>query len=555
MGFDANGNWYPDDEVTVGGDGSDGSQYGYDLYSDPNTGAGMVDNQGNDITYADQRDPYTDYSVSGYGTPPVSDQQLQLDYTQPDVTGAPPVMPTPESLPAALPGEVPPTADPNADPNDPSNQYVTNLPDRSMTTGQTLATSIASAIPLILGAFSKNPYNKIAGGNATESALKLGLDINQKQNAAMAISDKFNAENQNKRILQKETREGQQQLAKQRILEQESARTAQYKNQRDMADYNDKLKRNFREDFPPVGPKPPKEAETVATNPGLAALATTIQKNNPKLFEGITPEQIQSMDLDTLKQFQVSAKEQGVGDRATAQRMRKVEDSKVTGFVNANNLKKDPNDDADVPAAFDNKTREQLMAADNIVPEILRKGKELKLLLQPEQTLVIDGKPVTVKVPQDALVGTSGSGLKDQAYNKVINRRNQILDDLVNTVKKKENFGAAFSIFEINIVKNMLGASSADATPASFLSRLKDKVQGKDYASGIDSYMQDATKAYFNTINSSRAVFDPYERATDINGREFMQNLRYFGGTPYLNDSMKRINDSPFYGILYKEKQ
>ena len=228
---------------------------------------------------------------------------------------------------------------------------------------------------------------------------------------------------------------------------------------------------------------------------------------------------------------------------------------KIAGFVNANNLSKDPNDDNDPAAAFNPKNTERLIASDGIIPLVLRKGRELEALFAPEQTITIGGRSITVQVPQDAIVGRSGSGAKDLAYNKVIIRRNQLLDDMVNTIKKKENFGAAFSIFEINIVKNMLGASSADATAASFMSRLRDKVQGKDYASGIRSYMQDATKEYFNNSSSSRAVFDPYERATELNGRQFMQDLRYYGGKPYMDDSMKRISESPFYGIRMKEKQ
>lgn len=472
------------------------------------------------------------------------------DYSDPTLTDLSAYASTPQELPAE--GDPYAVADLYG-PSDP-----TDIPERKTSLGQTIATALAAAVPLIMGATSKKAGALGYGGEGALSATKTAVDLISKQNERLGKQDLYKLQTQQRKDAQ---------LAIEKIRqENQNKRTAAVVSG---ADRRAKAFAQAKADA--EAEKAQDKADARAEREAAAQLDSQAQFNQNLQAEnqyrrefGKTPEERKPITLDefkaqlgitdklpssaALKNVATTQNAMSVTGRDRAKYNTKIAQGDLfrsNGIYNAGALSLSEDTPSDQVPSFvgEEKTTIQKQIAANATA--ISRAATLADLLDPKKGG--RGVPSDISFPQD-LRTTDGRIISKKEVAQVMTERLQTLKELVLEVKEANNMGANFTEPEMQIVSDMIGARvPSGVTKWDDLTKLFDsgRIRLVNFQKAAENYKNFLAEKMLNQLESRRANIDP-EVFSRMQPEFYGFLYRTPAGFQRLREYNKRVMQSPF---------
>lgn len=432
------------------------------------------------------------------------------------------------------------------------------MPQRTIGLEQAIATALASAVPLIMGATSNQTGAMGFAGEGASKAATTAIDLFNKENDRLSKGDIYRAQIEGGRRTKTEIEKLRQAESSKRAVMSETGRMARAKQMSED-------RRLMLEDRA-AGRKDAKTERDAANDADTLGIVTGMYTLHKTMAEaaGENPGTLEEFLAKNYKPGMTvrgaSAMSQTLGAAAIRDSVKnKMESEKGAtdildshGIYNRNNLKL-----GEAPApkdirAFKGTELTDIEDAARLTPLVLRASGKLQKLMDES----ISGVPQDMSIPT-TIRTKGGKVMSKQEVADVIQQRSSLLGTLITAVKNAEGMGANFTQLEQDLVRDMIGANA----PSGGVTRLEDiknlydagKLRKIDFAKAIGRFRERTSNLYLDKLEGVGGGID-----IDIFSKRqplFYKDL--YNSSPMIQQRLRRYYDesnaSPY--ILGRRKR
>lgn len=480
------------------------------------------------------------------------DQQDEFMYDTPDMEDSDPYQfTTNNEITPDLYADPAAVGQPGLDPE------MSMMPQRTIGLEQAIATALASAVPLLMGATSNQTGAMGFAGEGAAKSATTAIDLFNKENDRMAKGDIYRAQIEGGRRTKTEIEKLRQQESNKRAVMTETGRMARASQMSQDRQLMLKDRASGRADAK-ADRESANDVDALAITEATYPLYETMER-----AAGRTPQPKEEWVAQHYKKGMstrgASVVSQSLGAAAIRESVINKEDSAKGstdildshGIYNRNNLKL-----GDAPApkdirAFKPKELTDIEDAVKLTPSVLRVSGKLQKLMDEQAT----GVPQTMSIPT-TIRTKDGRVLDKKQVADIIQQRGSLLSDLIVATKNAEGMGANFTNLEAQLVRDLIGANApSGVTKLEDVKNLYDagKIRGIDFGKALGRFRERTANLYLDKLEGSAGGID----LDTFSKRQPLFYKDLYGASPMVQQRLKRYyaesNASPY--ILGRRKR
>lgn len=414
------------------------------------------------------------------------------------------------------------------------------IPERRFSGENALATALAAAVPLLLGATSDTPGAMGFAGEGAAKSATTALDLITKENDRLSKGDLYAQNLTNQRNTRMSLEKFRQEQQNKRAQEQQKASTERTKmlTQAGLTKQDKTLAEKNADDEE-------RAKRSIESGQRVISRVYDLEKAAAeKVGKTIQPFDEWKMKWDgaTLQEAELAlraAEKENVDSRDTANKMVNANKGDLydsQGIYNAGNLGLKEGEAIAKVKSFDATQKKVIEKAAVDAPKILDTSAKLRDALDEKQSGVPQNQwsPMAVRKPDGTIVPAA-------KVKEVLQRRYQLFSTLITDAKIAFNMGASFTSMEKELIEAMIGAKvPSGVTKLSDLVGLIDsgEIRGIDFNRGVKFFMEKAVSNFDQTLRGTGAGIDPVVMAK--------RNPKLYAlikQTDYGREALKTYND------------